>query len=83
MLHDTTTFQIMQERFFTKNTLFIDRIPVYYAAAGKRKTSGGSRRSQSVKKVFFDRLAEVEGAAKTSKPDPSAYSWYVRVRFAQ
>jgi hypothetical protein len=38
---------------------------------------------QSVKKVVFDRLPEVKEAAKTSKPDPSAYWWYVRVRFVQ
>ena len=40
-------------------------------------------RFQSVEKVFFDRLAEVDKVAKTNKPDPSAYKWYVRVRFVQ
>jgi hypothetical protein len=38
---------------------------------------------QSVEKEDFDRLAEVEEATKTNKPDPSAYRWYVRVRFVQ
>jgi len=28
---------------------------------------------QLVKKFFFDKLTEVKGAAKTSKPDSSAY----------
>ena len=28
---------------------------------------------QAVKKLFFDSLAEVKGAPKTSKPDSSAY----------
>ena len=32
---------------------------------------------------LFDTLTEVKGVAKTSKPDPSAYRWYVRVRFVQ
>ncbi len=35
------------------------------------------------KNLFFDRLAEVTKVSKTSKPDSSAYRWYVRVRFAQ
>jgi hypothetical protein len=38
---------------------------------------------QSVEKGVFDRLAEVEEAAKTNKPGPSAYRWYVRARFVQ
>jgi len=38
---------------------------------------------QLVKKLFFDKLAEVKGAAKTNKPNSSAYRWYGRVRFAQ
>jgi len=29
--------------------------------------------SQLFKKLFFEKLAEVKGAAKTSKPDSSAY----------
>ena len=35
------------------------------------------------KNLFFDRLAEAQKAVKTNKPDPSAYRWYVRVRFVQ
>ena len=38
---------------------------------------------QSVEKYFFDRLAEVDKATKTNKPDPSAYRWYVRVWLVQ
>ena len=41
------------------------------------------RSFQSVKKLVFDRLAEVNKDGKTSNPDPSAYRWYVRVRFVQ
>ncbi len=41
-----------------------------------------SSSGQSVEKEFFGRLAEVEGAPKRSKTNPSAYRWYVRVRFA-
>jgi len=32
------------------------------------------------KHLFFDRLAKVKGAAKTSDPHSSAYRWYGRVR---
>ena len=39
--------------------------------------------SSVCKKLVFDRLAEVKGAVKTNKPDPSAYRWYDRVRFVQ
>ena len=49
---------------------------------GKTKKTA-ARPSQPVKKVVFDRLPEGKGAAKTSKPDPSAYRWYGRVRFVQ
>ena len=38
---------------------------------------------QSVKKLVFDRLTEVEGAIKTSNSLPSAYRWYGRERVAQ
>ena len=37
---------------------------------------------QSVKKLVFDRLAEVKGASKTSNSDSSAYMGYGRVRVA-
>ena len=32
---------------------------------------------------FLTDLSEVKGAAKTSKPNASAYRWYGSVRFAQ
>ena len=38
---------------------------------------------QSVKKLIFDRLAEVKGASKTNNSLPSAYRWYVRERVVQ
>ncbi len=39
-------------------------------------------RLQSVEKVFFGRLAEVEKAPKRSKTSSSAYRRYGRARFA-
>jgi len=36
----------------------------------QKDACGNSRRRISLSKSYFDRLTEVKGAAKTSKPDP-------------
>ena len=48
-----------------------------------RENRNGSPLFSLSKNCVFDRLTEVKGAAETSKPDPSAYWWYVRVRFVR
>ena len=62
----------------------VRRIALSWVCNAHTKGSVASQQTlQPVKKVVFDRLPEGKGAAKTSKPDPSAYRWYGRVRFVQ